>query len=547
MVKLIAAFSPKGGAGTSSIIANLAIYLAQKGKKVLLIDAAPNEGTLHTYLGLPTFAVSNEATEHFSILPLIETKYQNLRFFSNLRTASSNGKITDYINRWLTEIKQGQFDFLFIDMGSVINEDLFDIIGIVDYSLMFTTPDFIATEKCNFFFKELTAYRLRNVESKHDITYSLQMIKKTKKDWLFTFRNLLLLLSQTVPKFSTQFAEIVSDLKIGVVYNCMRSSLEHELPSAYQFLIKSNFGIDLNHVCEFAFSEAIMNSIVSMKPAVTDEKNSEFVDTLDSFTSNLSQFLFQKNNMEKKVQKLPVFNYYEFLGLERGCSNLEINNRCHYLKQLYVNENPILRNIYQDSDIFILNTLIDCIHKELNDMEIRREYDIEIDSHTTTLESSFPDIFILNEVMKKYNRSKKGNIELVKKDMFDRDAEQISSQIGDIDEDIVDVNKIFSDFRAANIVNGALLKKMREELNISLKSVISETKISNFIINAIENDDYSKLPADIYIRGFLKLYCQSLKLNSKNTEIVISEFIANKKHPKPIEKAQKEEEAGSSK
>ena len=58
MVKLIAAFSPKGGAGTSLIIANLSIYLAQKGKKVLLIDAAPNGGTLHSYLNLPPMAVA---------------------------------------------------------------------------------------------------------------------------------------------------------------------------------------------------------------------------------------------------------------------------------------------------------------------------------------------------------------------------------------------------------------------------------------------------------------------------------------------------------
>ena len=50
MVKLIAAFSPKGGAGTSMIIANLSIYLAQKGKKVLLIDAAPNGGAITVHM-----------------------------------------------------------------------------------------------------------------------------------------------------------------------------------------------------------------------------------------------------------------------------------------------------------------------------------------------------------------------------------------------------------------------------------------------------------------------------------------------------------------
>ncbi|HOB71591.1 MAG TPA: P-loop NTPase, partial [bacterium] len=193
MVKVVVTFSPKGGAGTSVITANLAIYLAQKGKKVLLMDAALNGGTLHTYLNLPSYAVSEDVSEHFSVLPLITSDYQNLSFFSNLKGAVGSLKVSDHLVRWQTELRQSQFDFLFIDMGSRIDHDLLDTIGMVDYSIMFMSSDHVSIEKSNYFFKELVNYRFRNLELKYDLSYTVQNLKRTRKDMLFTFRNLLLM------------------------------------------------------------------------------------------------------------------------------------------------------------------------------------------------------------------------------------------------------------------------------------------------------------------------------------------------------------------
>ena len=527
MVKLIAAFSPKGGAGTSLIIANLSIYLAQKGKKVLLIDAAPNGGTLHAYLNLPTIAVSDEVAEHFSVLPLISTDYQNLSFFSNLLHQGT--KISELLVRWQMEIRQGQYDFVFIDMGSVINSDLMEVIGIADYSLMFISPDFVSFEKSNYFFRELVNYRLRNVELKYDILLETQNIRRAKKDYLFTFRNLLVLLSQAIPKNSNQIANI-EDLKIGIVYNGMKNSADRELTSLYQFIISSSFGVETDCIAEIAYSDLVPTSIAAMKPVVTLEKNAEFIDVLDNLASTLSAYLFQQSSAKKKL-KITPFNYYEWFGLDRGCTSLDIKNQYEKLKKLYVVDNPMLRDIYGDSDLFILNSLIDTIFKELNDSEIRREYDMDIDSHLVSLETSFPDIFMIGEVIKKYNRGKKREV-LVKKDVFGRSAEKkVSSQT---ESDFVDANEIYNKYRDL-AVTGDLLRKIREEVGISYELIISRTKISNGVLYAIENDMYQQLPADLYVKNFVQQYCRTLKLNGENTELIAAGYIKSKNAPAKAE------------
>ncbi len=524
MVKLIAAFSPKGGAGTSMIIANLSIYLAQKGKKVLLIDAAPNGGTLHSYLNLPTIAVSDEVAEHFSVLPLISTDYQNLSFFSNLQHQDS--KISELLTRWQGEMGQVQFDFVFIDMGSVINHDLMDVIGIADYSLMFLSPDFISFEKSNYFFRELFNYRLRNIELKYDIQLETQNIRRAKNDYLFTSRNLLVLLSQAIPKTANQIANVVNGLKIGVVYNGVRNSADKELVQPYRFLISNSLGIETDSIAEIAYSDLVPTSVATMKPVVTLEKNAEFVDALDKFASTLSANLFQQSSIKKKLKVTP-FNYYEWFGLDRGCSTFDINNQYEKLKKLYVGDNPMLRDIYSDSDLFLLNSLIDTIFKELNDSEIRREYDMDINSHLQSLETSFPDIFMIGEVIKKYNRVKKREV-LVKKDVFGRSAEKrvaVSSS-----SDFVDANEIFNKYRDLS-VTGDLLRKIREEVGISYELIISRTKISKMVLDAIENDKYAQLPADLYVKNFVQQYCKTLKLNAANTEAIVSGYLRSKNGP----------------
>ncbi|MFA5351311.1 MAG: helix-turn-helix domain-containing protein, partial [Candidatus Omnitrophota bacterium] len=61
---------------------------------------------------------------------------------------------------------------------------------------------------------------------------------------------------------------------------------------------------------------------------------------------------------------------------------------------------------------------------------------------------------------------------------------------------------------------GARLKKIRQEKGLSLEEVRKKTKIHLNILKAIEGDSLTNL-SPIYLKGFLKIYCNFLGLDPK--------------------------------
>ncbi len=60
---------------------------------------------------------------------------------------------------------------------------------------------------------------------------------------------------------------------------------------------------------------------------------------------------------------------------------------------------------------------------------------------------------------------------------------------------------------------GKELKQLRERMGIELQTVAKETKISLKILESLEEENFEKLPALVYLKGFLKSYAQSLGLD----------------------------------
>ncbi|QHT60760.1 helix-turn-helix domain-containing protein [Paenibacillus lycopersici] len=62
---------------------------------------------------------------------------------------------------------------------------------------------------------------------------------------------------------------------------------------------------------------------------------------------------------------------------------------------------------------------------------------------------------------------------------------------------------------------GALLKKAREQRNLSLDDIQDLTKIRKRYLEAIEEGDYSVLPGSFYVRAFVKNYAESVGLDAE--------------------------------
>jgi len=60
---------------------------------------------------------------------------------------------------------------------------------------------------------------------------------------------------------------------------------------------------------------------------------------------------------------------------------------------------------------------------------------------------------------------------------------------------------------------GEYLKKIREGRGISLEKASQETKILRHLLEAIENDDYKKLPPPAFLKGIIRKYSSYLRLD----------------------------------
>lgn len=63
---------------------------------------------------------------------------------------------------------------------------------------------------------------------------------------------------------------------------------------------------------------------------------------------------------------------------------------------------------------------------------------------------------------------------------------------------------------------GNTLKRLRELESISLNQMASDLGLSVSQVDALEKDDYEKLPAPIYVRSYIKRYCAELSIAPEN-------------------------------
>lgn len=75
---------------------------------------------------------------------------------------------------------------------------------------------------------------------------------------------------------------------------------------------------------------------------------------------------------------------------------------------------------------------------------------------------------------------------------------------------------------------GAELRETRINKGLSLGEVVQEIKISEKVLRAIEEGDFDNLPADVYSRGFVRLYAEHLGISPEETQKLVKTFISER-------------------
>jgi cytoskeleton protein RodZ len=64
---------------------------------------------------------------------------------------------------------------------------------------------------------------------------------------------------------------------------------------------------------------------------------------------------------------------------------------------------------------------------------------------------------------------------------------------------------------------GAFLRNEREKMKLSQDQIAQKMRLRRFVIEAIENEAWDRLPPPVFVRGFLRSYARTLELDEKKT------------------------------
>lgn len=83
-----------------------------------------------------------------------------------------------------------------------------------------------------------------------------------------------------------------------------------------------------------------------------------------------------------------------------------------------------------------------------------------------------------------------------------------------VDKSVVSENALIQDILTQDLLTGQDLKKIRMTLGIPLERIVLQTRITLGTLEAIEEDQFNRLPPIVYLKSFLKLYAQCLQIDT---------------------------------
>jgi curved DNA-binding protein CbpA len=222
-------------------------------------------------------------------------------------------------------------------------------------------------------------------------------------------------------------------------------------------------------------------------------------------------------------------NYYEVLEIPMGATPQEIERAYTRARNAYSGDSVALYSLMSQAECDTILNQIEEAYAILGFPEKRREYD-RVRGFNHAPRNPFDDSVSTSHVVERPAPTPVRNDDFKDTNLPAQEArpnfqyEDYGSNLQEAKVSKVQALKKFGldytvdpameqKIEQSTDFSGAYLRQIREYKNVDMARLVEMTRISRTHLEAIENDNLSKLPADVYTRGFVSQLAKVLKLN----------------------------------
>jgi flagellar biosynthesis protein FlhG len=271
--RIISVGGGKGGIGKSLISANLAIALARRGKKVVLVDADLGGANLHTTLGLD---VPKRTLSDF-----IERKVERIddvitpSGIENLGLVSGALDDLDVANprhaqkmRLLRHVQLLDVDYAILDLGAGTHTNVLDFFLVSDHGVLVLVPEPTAVENAYRFVKAAFWRRMRNVAQVFGYDALLRSVMGSG-----TFKSpveLVATVAKRDPEAGRNLARQLAAFRPRLIVNQARTAQDADVGRAVVGAWRKYFGLEMDYLGFIHYDDEMWRAVRARRPLLVE-------------------------------------------------------------------------------------------------------------------------------------------------------------------------------------------------------------------------------------------------------------------------------------
>jgi flagellar biosynthesis protein FlhG len=263
----------KGGIGKSLISANLAIELARRGRRVVLIDADLGGANLHTTLGidLPRRTLSDFIERKVARIEdvVTPTGVENLGLVSGAldHLDAANPRYAQKM-RLVRHVQQMDVDYAILDLGAGTHANVLDFFLVSDHGVLVLVPEPTAVENAYRFVKAAFWRRMRNVAQVYGYEPLLQRVLDA--GGMKSPVEIVATLSERDADAGASLARHLASFRPRLVVNQARTEQDADIGRAVVSAWRKYFGLEMDYLGFISYDADMWRAVRARRPLLLE-------------------------------------------------------------------------------------------------------------------------------------------------------------------------------------------------------------------------------------------------------------------------------------